>query len=72
MVIDILNFMLISQEDFNNILFKLGCVITPQKDIYFISYLCANIVAYLLIFAFIKLILTLYYTFFRKTDRYWL
>lgn len=72
MVIDISNFMIISQENFNILLFKFGCVLTPQKDIYFISYLCANLTAYLLIFAFIKLILTLYYMFFKKSDRYWL
>lgn len=71
-MVDILKLMLISQTDFNNILASLNCTLTPTSDMYLLTYLFTNLMAYFLIYAFIRAIMTIYYMFFAKTDRKWL
>lgn len=71
-MINILDFMLLSKDSFNKLIDDFGIILMPTSDVYFITYLFANFMAYFFIYAFIKAVMTIYYMFFAKTDRKWL
>lgn len=65
-MVDITKFFIVSQDQFNNIIYHLNCNINIDSDIYLITYLITNLFAIVVIYLSIKIILWIYYSFFSK------
>ena len=68
-MINILQMMIISTAVFDGMIAQLGVNLTVDSEMYFITYLFANFMAYFLIIIFIKTILGLYFKIFSKQER---
>lgn len=68
-MINILQMMIISTSVFDGMIAQLGVNLTVDSEMYFITYLFANFMAYFLIIIFIKTILGLYFKIFSKQER---
>lgn len=68
-MINILQMMIISTSVFDGMIAQLGVNLTVDSEMYFITYLFANFMAYFLIMIFIKTILGLYFKIFSKQER---
>ncbi len=71
MVINILKFLIISTDDFNLIVTSLGLNLSTSSDMYLITYLFTNLFAFLVIYAFIKIVMLAYNTFLSRKFRKW-
>lgn len=68
-MINILQMMIISTAIFDGMIAQLGVNLTIESDMYLITYLFTNFMAYFLIIIFIKALLGLYYKIFSKQER---
>lgn len=65
-LINITKFMIISTTQFDSIIEQYNCNLTVSDPQYLQTYILINIIAYLAIYASIKIILWIYYSFFSK------
>lgn len=60
MLIDITKFMIINQEQFENIISQFNCSLSINDNCYLITYLFTNFLAYVFLFLFLWLVFYLY------------
>lgn len=65
-MVDITKFLIISQDQFEDIILNFNCNLTINDPQYLYTYLFTNFLAYVIIFLSIKIIMWLYYSFFSK------
>lgn len=66
MLINLEKFFLIKQSDFNQLIENLNTTLTIDDPNYLMTYILANILAYIVIIVVIKIILFMYYQLFSK------
>lgn len=74
MLVDIKVFLILSQQNFEELIQYFNCNLTSNSEMYMITYLFTNLMCYLAIFMTVKVALFLYYQFFksnRKVVRRW-
>lgn len=64
-MINILKFLIISTEQFDNIITTLNCNLTQSDPLYLLTYFFANLLSYLFIFVVIKVSLWMFFYFFK-------
>lgn len=68
-IIDLSKFLIIDILQFDNLVLLLNCNLTKDSDMYMITYLFTNLLAYIVIFLFIKLVVWFYFQLFSKKER---
>lgn len=68
-IIDLSKFLIISTSQFDNLVQIVNCNLTQTSDMYMITYLFANLFAYIIIFLFLKLVMWVYFQIFSKKER---
>ena len=72
MVINLKMFLLLSISQFETLIDSLGLTLSQSSNTYLLTYLFANLLAYVIIFVFIGSILWLYRQLFSKKRRSWI
>lgn len=71
-MVDVTKFLIISTTQFESIVNYLGCSLTNASEMYMITYLFTNLLAYIIIFAFIFSVMWVYRQLFSRRKRSWL
>ena len=71
-MISLKNFLIISVSQFDSFVRSIGLELSSEADSYVLTYLFANLLAYLIIFLFIGAVLWLYRQLFSKKGRDWI
>lgn len=58
--------LIITKEQFNNLITSIGCNITIEDPIYLLTYLFVNLFAWVMIYLLMRIILTLFFEIFSK------
>lgn len=72
MIIDITNFLIVSTDNFNEFIARIGSNLTIADKEYMLTYLFANLLAYIIILIFITSLIKAYRFLFSKRERSWL
>lgn len=68
-IINLSKFLIISTSQFEELVQILNCNLMIDSDMYMITYLFTNLLAYIVIFLFIKLVVWFYFQLFSKKER---